>query len=528
MNGYFQLEMTPQGTNLLIFKETEGGTPISINELGEYLNKKGITFDIAELNKKVNDISSKGKIVLDNVKRYPEREMINVKISQNKMEAIVRFYPPSVGGSVLSKEDIRSDLNSANVTYGIDDKAIESFILKREYCKDYVLARGKEVRHGTDASIEYFFNTDLRAKPTVNEDGSVDFFNLNTVNHIKKGDLLARLTKEDPGENGLDVTNGFVKPRDVKKLMLKFGRNVVLNDDKTEAYSEVSGHVMLVEGKIFVSNVFEVENVDASTGDIDYDGSVKINGNVNSNFTVKATGNVEVAGVVEGAVIRADGDITIARGVNGMGKGEIHAGGNVICKYVENAKISAGGYIQTEAVMHSTVSARTELIVDGRKGNVSGSYVSARDLISVKSLGSQMGSDTVVQLGIDPYMKERMDFLGSELEKITKNLNQILPVLDAFKQKIAKGIKIPPDTVKNIKDMSEAASALMKKREEYADELDELKDSLLSESTAQIKVKDTVFAGTKICINDIQMTLKSDARFCRFYKDRGDIKMSSL
>jgi uncharacterized protein (DUF342 family) len=178
--------------------------------------------------------------------------------------------------------------------------------------------------------------------------------------------------------------------------------------------------------------------------------------------------------------------------------------------------------------MHSTVSARTEVIVDGRKGNISGSFVSARDSITVKSLGSQMGSDTVVQLGLDPAMKQRIDFLNSELERISKNLAQILPVLDAFKQKIAKGVKMSPDTIKNIKDMSEAASTLMKQREEYAEELDDIKDSLTSETSSQVIVRDVVFAGTKICINDIQMTVKSDCKYCRFYKDRADIKMSSL
>ncbi|MCR4649122.1 MAG: FapA family protein [Lachnospiraceae bacterium] len=528
MNSYFQLEMTQTGTNLIVFKSDDGGAPLSINEIADYLNKKGIVFDIADLNKKIISTPNKGKIALDNMKRYPEREMIVVTISPNKMEAVCRFYPPSVGGNLLSREDIISDLKSANVTYGVDTAAIEKFVNKREYCTDFVLARGKEVRHGTDASIEYYFNTDLRAKPTVNEDGSVDFFNLNAVNHIKKGDLLAKLIKEDPGESGMDVTGGFVKPRDVKKLMLKFGRNVALNDDHTLAYSEVSGHVMLVEGKIFVSNVFEVENVDASTGDIDYDGSVKINGNVNTNFTVKATGNIEVAGVIEGATLVAEGNITVARGINGMGKGDITAGGNIITKYVENATLKAGGYIQSEAIMHSNVSARTEITVDGRKGNISGSNVSARDKIFVKTLGSQMGSDTVVRLGVDPQMRLRMEELGTEIEKINKNLSQMLPVIEAFKQKIAKGIKISPETAKNIKDMSEAVQTLLRQREEYGDEFDDIKDALINESPSQLCVKDTVFAGTRICINDIQMTVKSDCRYCRFYKDGADIKMSPL
>ena len=40
MNGYFQLEMTPQGTLLYIYKHTGEGTPLIINDLADYLNKK--------------------------------------------------------------------------------------------------------------------------------------------------------------------------------------------------------------------------------------------------------------------------------------------------------------------------------------------------------------------------------------------------------------------------------------------------------------------------------------------------------
>lgn len=528
MNGYFQLDCLPNGTYLKIFREKGGGQPINLNELAEYLSKKGILYDIADLNRKILAISDTGSIQLDSIKRYPEREMLSVKISEDKMEAVCRFFPPSVNGSLLSKEDILSDLNSAKVCYGLDNDAIEAYISNRIYCTDFVLAKGKAVRHGTDASIEYFFNTDLRAKPTLKEDGSVDFFNLNTVNHIQKGDLLARLTREDSGTPGIDVTNGVVKPRDVKRLMLKYGRNVLLNDDGTEAFSEVSGHAMLVEGKIFVSNVYEVENVDASTGDIDYDGSVKINGNVNTNFTVKAKGDIEVMGVVEGATLIADGNISVARGINGMGKGNVLAGGNIIVKYVENATLTSGGYIQSEAIMHSKASAKTEIIVDGKKGNIAGSYVSARDSISVKMLGSQMGSDTTVQLGIDPSMKQRMEFINSEIEKANKQLAQLLPVLDAFKQKTAKGVSLSPEQNKTFQDMSQAANQLLEQREDNLIELDDIKDALSSDTVSQLIVKDVVYSGTKICINDVSLTLKADYKFCRFIKDRGDVKMVSI
>lgn len=69
--------------------------------------------------------------------------------------------------------------------------------------------------------------------------------------------------------------------------------------------SQVSGHVILENDKIFVSNVLELVNVDNSTGDIDYEGDVVVKGNVLAGFTVKATGDITVSGIVEGATVIA-------------------------------------------------------------------------------------------------------------------------------------------------------------------------------------------------------------------------------
>ena len=55
---------------------------------------------------------------------------------------------------------------------------------------------------------------------------------------------------------------------------------------------------------------YEVQaDVDPTTGNIYFVGNVIIRGNVLSGFSVEAGGNVEVWGVVEGAVIKAGGDI---------------------------------------------------------------------------------------------------------------------------------------------------------------------------------------------------------------------------
>ena len=103
--------------------------------------------------------------------------------------------------------------------------------------------------------------------------------------------MLAQLIPEDPGEPGMNVFGVQIKPRAVKRAVLKFGHNIALSEDRMSITSQVDGHVMLVGDKVFVSNIYEVENVDNSTGNIDFEGSVQVNGNVCSGFAVSARGN---------------------------------------------------------------------------------------------------------------------------------------------------------------------------------------------------------------------------------------------
>ena len=53
-----------------------------------------------------------------------------------------------------------------------------------------------------------------------------------------------------------------IRPRQVKKAHLEFGHNIEISEDRKKLTSLVDGHVSLVEGKVFVSDVYEVENVD--------------------------------------------------------------------------------------------------------------------------------------------------------------------------------------------------------------------------------------------------------------------------
>lgn len=523
MNGYFNIVANPGGTFLHLVPEKDGGDRISPAEVIEYLDRNKIKYEIKKI---TEGIAKHGEVLLqlNSESHLPIRESSKIRISQDKMSATIRFYPPSNGGELMSREEILSDLQHQGVRFGIVVDDIEDFLRKREYCRDYMAAQGKEPVQGTDAEIEYFFNTDLRARPTLNDDGSVDFFHLNILNHCKQGDVLAKLTPEKQGMPGLTVSGERLLPTPVKKANLRYGKNIEVSEDKTTLTSMVNGHVALVDGRVFVSDIYEVENVDNSTGNIEYDGNVRVRGNVCDNFQVLAKGNIQVDGVVEGAYLEAGGNIIIGRGMNGMDRGVLKAGGNVVAKFLENATVTASGYVESEAILYSNVMAGGEVHVRGKKAMITGGNVSAAKEVSAKVLGSPMSTTTAIEVGIDPALKEHIMEVRKEIHDLQESLRKIDPIVEASMKKLRQGIRIAPEQMEYIKATLQQSKDEHARLDERFKEAEILEIQLDEEGDSSIVVQDVVYPGTQLIISGASLTIKKEYKYCRFRKIEGDVK----
>lgn len=530
-NGYFQLQYTDSASFVTLYPPEGGGEPISVDELRDYLTSKGFAaVDIVAVKKVIDSLSEPKNIKLADKRGIPTAESMKVAISNDKMSAVVRFYPFSTQGAALTREDIIKELNFRGVKRGIDENQIGEFLSDKHYCTDYVLANGIAPTLGTDASIEYFFNTDPNLKPKLNDDGSVDFFSLSAISVVKEGDKLATLTPEVPGNPGFNVVGDVLNPREVKKLSLKYGRDIELSEDGLTIFTKVNGHASLVEDKVFVSNVYEVSDVDTATGNIDYAGDVCVLGNVRTGFCVRAEGNIEVRGVVESCMLEAGGNVSIARGMNGMSKGAIIAGGNVVSKFLENTTVNAGGYVHSEAILHSTINAKGEVTVTGKKGFITGGVVRTPMTVSAKTIGSTMGVTTEIEVGTDPKLKMRVNSLEQEVASIGKQLDQIKPVLATFSQKIKSGEKLRPEQILYFKQVSTQYQELQNKYNESMDDLDKLMEAMedVPETEACVKVSEFAYPGTKLTISETTTTLTKPTQHCRFVRDGADVRVKGL
>ena len=224
MNGYFQLITMPTSTGIKVFPPTDSGEALQYEDVKEYLEDKSVSYRPAVLKEAVTDATGE-LVVLNDNSAFPERESYRLTISRDRMEASAFFYAPSEGAENMSPKEFLEDLAYRNIVYGIDTEAVSKYFQQRDYCKEIVIARGTKTREGANAKIDYQFKADLHAKPAMREDGSVDYFNLNIINHVKKGDELAILTPEDPGDPGQNIYGEILNPRPVKTKKLVAGKH---------------------------------------------------------------------------------------------------------------------------------------------------------------------------------------------------------------------------------------------------------------------------------------------------------------
>ena len=146
----------------------------------------------------------------------------------------------------------------------------------------------------------------------------------------------------------------------------------------------------------------------------------------------------------------------------------------------------------------------------------------------MKTLGSELGANTIVEIGVNPEIKARYEELQRIVDENNKTLRSAQPVLDAAKKKIFSGVKLPPAQVKHIQELSNIVTAKKKEIQSALKETEELDELMNVGNDAQIVVHDKVYPGTKVVITDVSKIVKTESHYCRFIKSQGDVAIVGM
>lgn len=449
-----------------------------------------------------------------------------VSVSKDGMKAYITLTRP-IGGSDITENAIHEALKTSNIVFNINEGEIKNAVINRIYGKELLVAEGIEPQAGNDAVLTYHFDISTEKTVNIDKDGKIDYHELSLIKNVNAGDLLVTLTPHTQGIPGKNVYGEEVPGKDGKKLALPKGKNVEVSDDGLRLTSVLNGEVKLLDGKVNVFSVYEVKNnVDNSTGNIRFNGKVVVMGNVLTGFVIEAEGDVEVYGVVEGALIRSNGNIILHRGIQGMNRGELYCEGDLIAKFIENSKIEVKGNIQSDAIMHSQVTCGKKLEANGRKGLLVGGSFKVGEEIKAKVIGSPMATITELEVGVNPDMRKKYEDVKNELKQITDNLDKTTKAVDLL-TKMSKTMELPTDKKILLAKSLKLKLQLQQSQEQVLNEQNDMEIYFDELSRGKIKVNDVIYPGSRIIIGSSMMNIKDPVQFVSFYRINADIRMGS-
>lgn len=380
--------------------------------------------------------------ISDNLQIIDFLEFVDVRISQDKLKAYLKFQEKFFNSYKPTKADLYTLLEGFDVIHGIVDETLEDILVTQIANHEYVVAKGTKPTLGKDGYIKLYIDTEAKTlKPKMLEDGSVDYLNIDFFQQAKKGEILARKIPLEPGTAGKNVLGDEVPAKTVKKAPpFPQGKNIRVIPDENILIATVNGQIMYKNKRIDINPLLEVQEVSPSTGNINFDGSVVVYGNVVYGTKINAGGSVKVHGIVEAATIISGSDVILVKGAMGSKKALIVAEGDVKANFIDSCTVKSGKSVYSNSIMHSKIVSNDKLILTGKKGLLVGGKIYVKNEISAKNIGSPLGTFTIIEVGnaketVEKYKGALREKVALE-EKLVK-LDHIINSLKAIEETLS-------------------------------------------------------------------------------------------
>jgi uncharacterized protein (DUF342 family) len=409
----------------------------------------------------------------------------------------------------LSADKLTSEILKRGIKYGYQDFVDKIIQLASggQSLHGVAIAQGLQPEPGEEIYLHPTFAEAPKIDPT---EFKIDMRAAQNRKVVKKGEQIAELRYKDGkvGKNvfGEDVFMIAENPPDT----LVVGENVT-PDGKGRFMSAIDGIPTVEATSISCSTVYVHEgDVNLTSGDINYDGSVQITGNVDGGASVIVSGDLIVEGMILPSFIKCGGNLTVAGGIVTSGHGWIEVEKNLEADFVENSKVSVHGSMTVKnSVFNSDVVVGSNLIVmDKANGRVAGGHISVKNVIRTGHFGFPEGLKTVCRMGGDWKLERRKTILEGRKERLNKILNIETKNANELRQ-LRRRTKMQEDMLKKkdekIKHINKLHTAIDKKIAQSD------KESEWNEN-ARIDIEGVIYNNCRISMGTKKVKVTSDMR----------------
>ncbi len=445
---------------------------------------------------------------------------IELTIDDDWMAAHLTIVPAQ-GGKPATRVSINDLLIQFKISHGILHGEIDS-ALAAGRCEHRLIARGDEVKEGVETRFESLLEEKQHELSHIDETAVVKFRDLSHLLIVGPGDRLMRRFPAIQGSNGINIKGDVAFAPTLPELAFatEYPGAAPHPNDANLLVATIAGQPTRIGHGVKVNPVIDVEKVDLSVGNIEFDGTVHVNGDVIAGMRIKVSGDVIIRGTLEAAEIISGGNVSVDGGIVGHGDARpgahglpkdtarVKCNGSCQAMFIENAHIEAGDSIFVErSVRQCELTALNDIVV-GKEGNKVSSIVGgvshAKHLIKVLTLGSSAGIKTLIQLGHDPYADDDIAAKENVLKSKHQELDQVQKLLAFFKVNPKKGEgglaqKVDVTRAQLVSDIGRGMI-----------ELEEIKAKLALDEDARVEVGKMVYYGTEVRMGNHVLQIKDD------------------
>jgi len=428
-----------------------------------------------------------------------------LEVSNDLMSAYLTLIPAQ-GGRAKAIE-VLTDIRLRGIIHGILHDKLRA-ALKEGSCDKLLIAQGDEAVMGTPARFESLLDSG-EDEEEIDDDAIINYADISHMLLTNVGDPVMRRIPTDHGTIGMNIKGEEVNPPPVAEV--EFNKDCsgteLHPDDPNLLIAAIAGQPTLISNGVKINPVVIVDDIDLSTGNMEFSGTVKVKGDVKTGMRLCVTGDVFVQGTVEAAEIQAGGNITVNGGIIGMAESQpggtavsarLRSEGSVQALFAESAVIEARESIMIAGnARQCDMMAGNEIIVgknNPKLGQIIGGKAQATQTVKAITLGSPTGNLTKIQVGHDPYLEEKLRDAEHSFQKKLDELDRIIKQIGYFKQHPEKSSPAQHEEIEHQRKI------VAQEVKDLVAVQAEMKEELIAADSASVVVIKAVFEGVEIKI----------------------------
>ena len=390
-------------------------------------------------------------------------------------------------------------------------------IFNGEIIPETKIATGKLVKFDIPEHLIIRDDLTIDYTPKIIDGEKVDFHHIKSFLVVGKDDFLGDIIPMTPGVDGLDLLGHTIKAPKKFINYLSKGDNVYSKGGKI--YSDIDGSFKIINNKLNVDPVLSIPNdIDYSTGDIEFSGDVNVLKSIREGFSVKVDRDLYIGESIEPADISCGNSIYVKHGIIGSDKYTIYCSNSINVMHVENANIRCNGSISIRnSITNSNICCLDRLIMEESSSIIGGKYNFQNGIVT-GHIGNKIGVETHIKLGVDYKIEEKLRII----QETSKMLIQEMTLVQD---------KVSFADSKEIKFKLKYLFLSLRNRQ---NSLNNYSRSLLSRldknENSKLVVHGTIYPGTYIEICHISYVVSKKLSKIKFYlnKEDGEIKYTSF